>query len=124
MKRLIAAALLAGIATPAFAQDHGQMDHSAHPMPQAQAAPAAEPADPHVGHADPAPTEPANPHSGHTMPASDDSAPKGVAPPVPTDHAAEAFYDPATMARARAASASAAIRPCSARAGGQSSRRL
>lgn len=104
MKRLIAAALLAGIATPAIAQDHSQMDHSAHQMPQAQAAPAAEePVDPHAGHAAPAPAEPANPHAGHTMPASDDGVPKGVAPPVPTDHAAEAFYDPATMARARAA---------------------
>lgn len=104
MKRLLAAALLAGIATPANAQDHGQMDHSAHQMPQAEAAPAApEPANPHAGHSVPAPAEPANPHAGHTMPASDDGAPKGVAPPVPTNHAAEAFYDPATMARARAA---------------------
>ncbi|WP_088184599.1 copper resistance protein B [Sphingobium sp. Z007] len=104
MKRLLAAALLAGIATQAIAQDHSQMDHGAHQMPQAKAAPEpAEPADPHAGHAAPAPAEPADPHAGHTMPASDDGVPKGVAPPVPTDHAADALYDPATMARARAA---------------------
>ncbi len=89
MKRLIAAALLAGIATPAIAQDHSQMDHSAHQMPQTEAAPAA--------------ADPSNPHAGHAMPASDDSVPKGVAPAVPTDHAADALYDPAIMARARAA---------------------
>ena len=84
MKRLIVAALFAS-ATPALAQmDHSQMDHSAHQMP-------------------PAPEASADPHAGHSMPAADDMIPKGVAPPVPTDHAAEAFYDPAVMARARAA---------------------
>lgn len=84
MKRLIVAALFAS-ATPALAQmDHSQMDHSAHQMP-------------------PAPEASADPHARHTMPAADDAIPKGVAPPVPTDHAAEAFYDPAVMARARAA---------------------
>jgi len=79
MKRLIVAALFAS-ATPALAQ----MDHSAHQMP-------------------PAPEASADPHAGHAMPAADDLIPQGVAPPVPTDHAAEAFYDPAVMARARAA---------------------
>jgi copper resistance protein B len=89
MKHLLtpAALLLATAATPAFAQDHGQMDHSAHQMPSAQD--------------DPAPAEPADPHAGHAAPASD--VLKGTAPPVPTDHAAETLYDPATMARARAA---------------------
>ena len=38
-----------------------------------------------------------------TAPADDEAIPKGVAPPVPTDHAADALYDPAVMARARAA---------------------
>jgi copper resistance protein B len=33
----------------------------------------------------------------------DEGLPKGDAPPVPADHAAEAFHDPADMARARAA---------------------
>lgn len=79
MRRLIVAALFAST-TPAFAQ----MDHSAHQMP-------------------PAPEASADPHAGHTMSAADDMIPKGVAPLVPTDHAAEAFYDPAVMARARAA---------------------
>lgn len=113
MNRVIAAAalLLTGTAMPVLAQtdpqmdhstmDHGQMnhdqmDHSAHQMPPAQEQPA-QPADA------PAPDQPANPHAGHAMPASDGSVPKGVAPPAPTDHAAEAFYDPAVMARARAA---------------------
>lgn len=85
MMRLIAALLLASTATPALAQmDHSQMDHSAHQTPPASQAPA-------------------DPHAGHAMPATDDSVPQGVAPPIPTDHAAEAFYPAATMARARAA---------------------
>lgn len=46
---------------------------------------------------------PPDPHAGHTIPTTDDSVPQGVAPPIPTDHAAEAFYPAATMARARAA---------------------
>ena len=37
-----------------------------------------------------------------SAPADDEAIPKGVAPPVPTDHAADALYDPAVMARARA----------------------
>jgi copper resistance protein B len=82
MKRLtVAALLLAGMATPALAQT---MDHSAHQMPRAQ-------------------DQPANPHAGHGAPAPDNGIPQGVAPPVPTDHAAEAFYAPDVMARARAA---------------------
>lgn len=91
MKRLITSAvlLLAGTAMPALAQDHSQMDHSAHQMPP--------------GQVDAASDQPADPHAGHAMPASDDGVPRGVAPPVPTDHAAEALYDPAVMARARAA---------------------
>jgi copper resistance protein B len=90
MNRLIVATLLAAsTAMPAFAQDHSQMDHSAHQMP-----PSAE---------EPATDQPANPHAGHAMPASDDAVPKGVAPPIPTDHAADTLYDPATMARSRAA---------------------
>ena len=46
---------------------------------------------------------PPDPHAGHTIPTTGDSVPQGVAPPIPTDHAAEAFYPAATMARARAA---------------------
>ena len=40
---------------------------------------------------------------GHSMPTTDAAIPQGTAPPVPTDHAADALYDPAAMARARAA---------------------
>lgn len=43
-------------------------------------------------------------HGVERMPREDVSAiPNGVAPPVPTDHAADAFYDSAVMACARAA---------------------
>ena len=80
MKRFVAF-LLAATATPAFAQT----DHGAHQMPPAQAAPADDP------------------HAGHDMGGNDEVIPKGEAPPVPADHAAEAFYDPAIMARSRAA---------------------
>ncbi|WP_313805736.1 copper resistance protein B [Sphingobium sp.] len=88
MRMLVSAAalLLASVAAPALAQemDHGHMDHGA--MEPAEEAPAAD-----------------DPHAGHGQPAADDGIPKGEAPPVPSDHAAEAFYSPAAMARARAA---------------------
>lgn len=85
------ALLLAASSLPALAQDHGQMDHSQmdhsqmdHGAMQQEEAPAADP------------------HAGHTQPAADDTVPEGIAPSVPTDHAADAYYDPAAMARARA----------------------
>ena len=82
MMRVAAILMLGGFLTPpAWSQtmdhshmDHHQMDHGAHP-----AQPAADPS--------------ADPHAGHVMPP----------PPIPTDHAADALYDPAVMARARAA---------------------
>lgn len=40
---------------------------------------------------------------GHEMPAADAAIPQGTPPTVPTDHAADALYDPAAMASARAA---------------------
>jgi copper resistance protein B len=90
MKRLtLTTLLLAGLAAPALAQADPPMDHGAHQMPPAAEAPTRQ--------------QPANPHAGHGAPVIDDSIPQGVAPPVPTDHAAEAFYDPEVMARARAA---------------------
>ncbi|WP_176596000.1 MULTISPECIES: copper resistance protein B [Sphingobium] len=89
MKMLVSAAalLLASVSGPALAQemDHSQMDHGAMSMPREEAPSAADP------------------HAGHGQPAADDGIPKGEAPPVPSDHAAEAFYSPAEMARARAA---------------------
>jgi copper resistance protein B len=80
--RMAIAALFMMSAAPAMAQmDHSQMDHGGHEAAQ-----------------------PADPHAGHVMSSSgEEEIPQGVAPPVPTDHAADALYDPATMARARAA---------------------
>lgn len=46
------------------------------------------------------PSSPADPHAGH---AAQDLVPKGTPPAMPTDHAADAIYDPAEMKRARAA---------------------
>lgn len=94
MKPLLAATalLLAAAAFPARAQDHdhmdhGQMDHGA--MEQED----------HSAHQAPA----ADAHAGHDGPATDGDIPTGTVPPVPADHAADAFYDSAEMARARAA---------------------
>ncbi|WP_157218573.1 copper resistance protein B [Flavisphingomonas formosensis] len=86
MRRALGIALL-GVALPAQAQtmDHSQMDHGAHQMPQGEAPPAADP------------------HAGHTVESTDATVPKGTPPPAPTDHAGDALYDPAVMARARAA---------------------
>ncbi|MFZ2998571.1 copper resistance protein B [Sphingobium sp.] len=83
----VAAFLLAGTSVPALAQmDHSQMDHGTSSTPE------------------PAPDATAvDAHAGHAMPSADDGVPNGVAPPLPTDHAAEAVYNPAVMARARAA---------------------
>lgn len=88
-------------------------DHSGHGQPKsAVSAPAA--ADPHAGHAaDPktasAPEVEAVDHSGHDMNAmagmSEDGPVIGTspAPAPPSDHAADAVFDPAEMARAREA---------------------
>ncbi|UZW55836.1 copper resistance protein B [Sphingobium sp. JS3065] len=76
-----AAFLLFSLPVPAPAQemDHSHMDHGA--MEAAQQAPSADP------------------HAGHGQPAANRETP----PPVPADHAAEAFYSAAEMARSRAA---------------------
>ena len=79
------ALLFASAAAPAFAQ----MDHSAHHVPPAEQTSAE--------------VQTASPHAGRGATATGDAVPQGVAPSVPSDHAAEAFYDPAVMARARAA---------------------
>jgi copper resistance protein B len=96
MKPLLSAAtlLIASIATPAMAQmDHAAMNHD--PAPQ-------EAVD-HSAHQQPAPPAATDPHAGHGAPTSDDAIPQGIAPAIPTDHAADAVYDPIAMARARAA---------------------
>jgi copper resistance protein B len=96
MKPLLSAAtlLIASIATPAMAQmDHAAMNHDAAPQEAVD----------HSAHQQPAPPAATNPHAGHGAPTSDDEIPQGIAPAIPTDHAADAVYDPMAMARARAA---------------------
>lgn len=89
------AAILLMLPSPALAQtnhsqtDHSQMGHGASPAPDAD----------HSGHH---PTQAENADARHGV-AGGDGIPRGVAPPPPADHAADALYDPAVMARARAA---------------------
>jgi len=99
MKPLLAATalLLAAAAFPVRAQDHGQMDHRQ--MDHGQMDPGAMEQEDHSAHQAPA----ADAHAGHDGPASDGDIPAGTAPSVPADHAADAFYNSAEMARARAA---------------------
>ena len=94
MKPLLAATalLLAAAAFPARAQDHDHMDHG-------QMDHGAMEREDHSAHQAPA----ADAHAGHDGPASDGDIPAGTAPSVPADHAADAFYNSAEMARARAA---------------------
>ena len=108
--RVLFALLLAGAASPAFAQqadcppEHAAMGHctpatpapAPAPQPKAPAAdphaghqmpaPAPQPADPHAGHQmpTPAPTpQPADPHAGHQMPAPAPAADIPLGPPPP-----------------------------------------
>jgi copper resistance protein B len=94
MKPLLAATalLLAAAAFPARAQDHGHMDHG-------QMDHGAMEQEDHSAHQAPA----ADAHAGHDGPATDGDIPTGTVPPVPADHAADAFYNSAEMVRARAA---------------------
>lgn len=108
MKPLLAAGLALAFTTPALAQQ----GHEGHGAPPA-AAPASQskPGDPHAGHDMPAMEEPPvaetppDPHAGHDMSAMpQDSGTKignAPAPAPPEDHAADAIYDPAEMARSR-----------------------
>ena len=107
MVRFVIALLFATTFSPALAQTPDP--HAGHIMP-APAKPAAP--DPHAGHTMPAPARAADPHAGHRMPptAADPHAGHTMAspsvagdapPPVPADHAAERFYTPDAMARAR-----------------------
>jgi copper resistance protein B len=104
---LTTAALL--IASPALAQHEG---HGAPPVvePAPAPEPAPKPVDPHASHEMPADvpeTAPAasDPHAGHDM--SEMPADSGgeignaPAPAPPEDHAADALFDPAEMARSR-----------------------
>lgn len=106
--RALALTLLASLAlaTPAFAQaDPHAHHHSQEAPPPPPWAQLAAPADPHAGHAGHgghgAPADPHaghGGHAGHAVPA----APSAPAPPVPRDHAAEAFHSAREMAAARA----------------------
>lgn len=113
MSRLIAITALAALAaSPALAQT---MDHSMHGMTMPADPPKTEPKPPSPAASAPAPagSMPAmdmsqgmgGDHAGHAMaPAPENEAPIPhlTPPPPPTDHAADAFYDPAKMAAARA----------------------
>lgn len=89
------------------AMDHDQMNHDAmdhsqmiHGDPSSETGAAGDGgsggADLHAGHGAPS----ADPHAAHKASA---PIPAGDPQPIPTDHAADAFHDPAVMARARAA---------------------
>ncbi len=106
---LTTAALL--MTSPALAQHEG---HGTPPVvapePTPAPAPAVKPADPHAGHdmpakiPEPAPV-PSDPHAGHDMGAmpadSGGEIGNAPAPAPPEDHAADALFDPAEMARSR-----------------------
>lgn len=87
----MSAALLMALAV--VQHEHHQMTPP--PAPVEQAAPV----DPHAGHDM---SKMADPHAGHDMSTMAPPAVAATAPPLPTDHAAERFYDPALMASARA----------------------
>ncbi|WP_425998630.1 copper resistance protein B [Caulobacter sp. DWR1-3-2b1] len=77
------------------------MQHEHHQMTPPPPVEQAAPVDPHAGHQMPPPPAPVDPHAGHSMPPVSPGT-VGVAPPPPTDHAAERFYPASDMARARA----------------------
>lgn len=90
----MSAALLMALAL----MQHEQHQMAPPPAPVEQAAPV----DPHAGHQMPPQAVQPDPHAGHAMPPVSPRTGDGVAPPPPSDHAAERFYDPALMASARA----------------------
>jgi copper resistance protein B len=109
MKRLLCLALLA-LPAPALAQMQDMpgmegMDHSMHRQPATNPPPAHDHTAPapmdHATHGQAAPPVPPPPPHDH---GAQTASPAPItAPPIPTDHAADALYDPAAMARARAA---------------------
>lgn len=105
MKALLLATTALLIAPPALAQ------HTGHSAPPATS-PAPAPADPHAGHdmeepdaGQPQPDPPVDPHAGHDMTAMSDASAGAIgnapAPSPPSNHAADAIFDPADMARSR-----------------------
>jgi len=106
MKRLLLATTALLISSPALAQHEG---HGAPPV-AAPAEPTPKPADPHARHDMPAETPepapaPGEPHAEHDMSAmpadGGDEIGNAPAPAPPVDHAADALFDPAEMARSR-----------------------
>ena len=83
MKAILLAGTVLAMALPGLAAAQSAHDHSHHEAPPLAA----------------------DPHAGHAMPAEQAEPAIGTAPaPVPpTDHAADAWFDPAEMARAREA---------------------
>ena len=116
MKRFLLATTALLISSPALAQHEG---HRAPPVAAPAPAPTPEPKpdDPHAGHdmsamEEPATTDtpqqapaPSDPHAGHDMSAMPEVAGTEIgnapAPAPPEDHAADALFDPAEMARSR-----------------------
>lgn len=84
------------VALALMQHEHHQMTPPAPPVEQAA------PVDPHAGHHMPPPAVQPDPHAGHAMPPISPRTGPNVAPPPPTDHAAERFYPASEMARARA----------------------
>ncbi len=96
---LMAQASMPGMAMPAKLPTSDP--HAGHTMPDAPATPDEPLAMPQVDVA-----EPANPHAGHDMSAMQPEATDAgnvPAPAAPSDHAADALFDPAEMARSREA---------------------
>ncbi|WP_419254539.1 copper resistance protein B [Caulobacter sp. ErkDOM-YI] len=87
----MSAALLMALAL--MQHEHHQMTPPPAPLQRAA------PADPHAGHDM---SKMADPHAGHDMSTMVPPAVAAMAPPSPTDYAAERFFDPALMASARA----------------------
>lgn len=98
MRNFLFPAILPAIflSSAALAQDHSQMHHGMMEAPPAPDHSAHQPAPP--------PQMPApDPQAGHHPAPPVAEIPAGKAPEPPTDHAADAVYNPAAMARARAA---------------------
>jgi copper resistance protein B len=121
MKAILLASVATLLAFPGAvaAQSMAGMDHGAHapaPTPAAPGddhtdhaeAPAPEDTAEHTGHGSEEGDAPEMDHSGHTMsmenvPPGDGEIGTAPAPAPPEDHAADAIFDPAEMARAREA---------------------
>lgn len=97
MTRLLAPAIAAAFALPAALAAIPAQAQTSMPGMEMPAKPPATPVTP----VQPKPADPASdPHAGHTMPEETDVG-GAPAPAPPADHAADALFDPADMARSR-----------------------